>query len=123
MYVRITYDPSGLIEVEATSTSTGKKAGMVIRDNVSNLTEADIAKRLKQMQKFKLHPREDEENTAFLARIRRLYEMATGDDRHLLQGMLMEFEGALEGQDPAEISRMRGDMGETLDRIDDYYVS
>ena len=123
MFVRITYDPSGLIEVEATSITDGKKAGLVIRDNVSNLTEADIAKRLKQMQAFKMHPREDEENTAFLARIRRLYEMASGDDRHLLQGMLMEFEGALEGQDPAEISRMRGDMGETLDRIDDYYVS
>jgi len=123
MTVRITYDPSGLIDVEATAQSTGKQAGIVIRENVTGLTDEQIKTRLQHMKSLKLHPREDEENVAFLARIRRLYEMASGDDRSMLQGMLMQFEGALEGQDPSTIAQMRGDMAGTLDAIDDYYVS
>ncbi|MEM8578858.1 MAG: Hsp70 family protein [Pseudomonadota bacterium] len=123
MRVRITYDPSGLIDVEGVASSTGVQAGIVIKENVTGLTEEQIASRLAAMNSLKMHPREDEENIAFLARIRRLYEMASGDDRSVLQRMLMEFEGALEGQDGAVIMRMRGDMASTLDAIDDYYVS
>ncbi|MEP4979138.1 Hsp70 family protein [Ascidiaceihabitans sp.] len=123
MMVRITYDPSGLIDVEAVSTSTGKKAGVVIRDNVVGLSDADIKSKLKAMQKLKLHPREDEENTALLARIKRLYEMASGDDRTMVQNLLVEFETALTKQDPNLIETTRGEISEVLNRIDDYYVS
>ncbi|MEO0939277.1 MAG: Hsp70 family protein [Pseudomonadota bacterium] len=123
MTVRITYDPSGLIDVEATVQSTGKQAGIVIRENVSGLTEEQIDINLRQMATLKLHPREDEENVAFLARIRRLYEMASGDDRSMVQALLIQFEAALEGQDPDTIARLRGELGGTLDAIDDHYVS
>lgn len=121
--VRITYDSSGLIQVDGRSLSTGKSAGVVIRDNVTNMSEADIAKRLKAMEKLKLHPREDEANTAVLARIRRLFEMASGDDRHALSNMLMKFEAALARQDAKEIERERGEVTAVLDRLDDFYVS
>lgn len=123
MSVRITYDPSGLIDVEAVSTSTGKKAGVVIEDNVVGLSAAEIRSKLKAMAKLKLHPRADEENTALLARIKRLYEMASGDDRTMVQGLLIDFETVLAKQDPADIEKARGQISEILNRIDDYYVS
>ncbi len=121
--IRATYDSSGLIQVEGRSLSTGKTAGTVIRDNVTDLSDADIAKRLKAMEKLKLHPREDEVNTAVLARIRRLFEMASGDDRHALSNLLMRFEAALARQDNTEIAKERGEITEVLDRLDDFYVS
>lgn len=123
MSVRITYDPSGLIDVEAVSSSTGRKAGVVIKDNVVGLSDAEIKSKLKALQKFKMHPREDEENTALLARIKRLYEMASGADRTMVQGLLVEFEGVLAKQDPTDIATARGEITEVLNRIDDYYVS
>lgn len=123
MAVRITYDPSGLIEVEGRSLSTGEKAGTVIRQNADGLSETEIAARLKALERLKLHPREQEENTALLARLRRVYEMAGGADRPAVQHMLIEFEAVLLGQDPATIDRLRASITGTLDRIDDYYVT
>lgn len=123
MAVRVTYDTSGLIEVEARSLSTGKTAQTVIRDNATGLSDSEIAARLRAMNGLKMHPREHEENTALLARIQRLYEMASGDDRRMVQDLLIRFEGALTTQDTAAIDTLRGDIGATLDRIDDYYVS
>lgn len=121
MTVRLSYDSSGLIEVEATTAND--KGGLVIKQNAPGLTEAEIAKRLKAMEKLKEHPRDAEENTALLARIRRLYEMASGDDRTMLSQILVRFEAALADQDPQEIDRARGEISRQLDAIDDYYVS
>jgi molecular chaperone HscC len=123
MSVRITYDPSGLIEVEGRSLTTGRAVGTVIRQNAASLDEAEIAARLRAMAKLKFHPREQEENTAFIARLRRVYEMANGDDRHVLQGMLMTFEAAITSQNLSVIDRLRGDMTRALEKVDDYYAS
>ena len=121
MAVRITCDPSGLIEVEGRALSTGKVASIVIRENATGLDEAEIDSRLAAMKMLKLHPREDEENTALLARLGRIYEMAMGDDRAAIRTMMASFEAALARQDLAEIAEMRGEMGKSLDRIDDFY--
>lgn len=121
--VRITYDTSGLIEVEGKSLTTGKTVQTVIRENVTEMSDADLAKRLKEMEKLKLHPREDEANTALLSRIRRLYEMASGADRHALSELLLRFEGVLAQQNPTQINDARGEISEILDRLDDFYVS
>jgi molecular chaperone HscC len=87
------------------------------------LSEAEVATRLRAMDRLKLHPRDQGENTALLARLRRVYEMAGGADRPAIQHMLIEFEAALLGQDPATIDRLRGNIAATLDLIDDYYVT
>lgn len=121
--VRITYDSSGLIEVEGRSLTTGRAAGTIIKQNADGLSEAEIAARLKAMAKLKLHPRHQEENTAFLARIRRVHEMSIGEDRNEIRNMLIAFEAALARQDTSVIDRLRGEMGEALNRVDDYYVS
>lgn len=121
MTLRLSYDSSGLIEVEATTKND--KGGLVIKQNAPGLTDAEIAKRLKAMEKLKEHPRDAEENIALLARIRRLYEMASGDDRTMLSHLMVQFEAVIADQDPQEIERVRGEISRQLDAIDDYYVS
>jgi molecular chaperone HscC len=121
MTLRLSYDSSGLIEVEATTKND--KGGLVIKQNAPGLTDAEIAKRLKAMEKLKQHPRDAEENIALLARIRRLYEMASGDDRTMLSQLMIRFEAILADQNPQEIERTRGEISRQLDAIDDYYVS
>lgn len=121
--VRITYDISGLIQIDTTTVADGNEASLVIDQNVKGMSEAEISKQLIAMKKLKLHPREDEENLALLARLRRIFEMTSGGDRHALREHLIGFEAALNDQDTKRIEKLRGDLNTLLDEIDDYYVT
>ncbi len=121
--LRISYDTSGLIEVDATSGSTGNQKNLVITSNTAGLSKSDIEKRLKFLSNYKTHPREDEENIAVAARLERLYAMATGNDRGYIQNLLIKFKSVVDEQNQAEIEKTRGEILEILKRIDDFYVS
>lgn len=121
--VRITTDPSGLVEVIATVVSTGLSETMVINTQDSRLSEDEIRDRLAALDNLKRHPRKDELNIATLNRINRLYEMTVGDDRNELREMYARFTSALERQIPEEIAELRVSLGKVLDNIDRFYVS
>ena len=121
--VRITTDQSGLVEVIATIGSTGESKSMVVETRDSRLSEEDIQSRLAKLENLKRHPRDDEVNAAILNRINRLYEMTTGNDREELGRMYAQFAGALERQDPREITPLREALAKTLNKIDRFYVS
>lgn len=122
--VRITYNTSGLIEVDARALSTQEKGkSLVIRTNAAGLDEDEIARQLRQMAKLKLHPRNQEENTALLARLRRVYELASGHDRPTVQRMLIDFEAALADQEETKIVTIRDELNDALDTVDDFYVT
>ena len=86
--VRFTYDINGLLEVEATVTSTGIKERVVIEGNPGLLTQKEIEKRLKSLQGLKIHPREKLENSVILARGERLYENALGEKREFIAELM-----------------------------------
>ncbi|OKH88974.1 Hsp70 family protein [Thalassospira sp. TSL5-1] len=119
----ITYDTSGLLEVEATVLSTGEKTGMVIEALADGLSEQDVAARLEKMKALKVHPRDNEVNQALLSRLRRVHEMALGNTRSQILTMIAQFDAVLNGRDPKEIERVRGELEEILDAFDDLYVS
>lgn len=123
MVVRITYDSSGLIEVEAHSNSLNHKEALVIETNATGLNKSEIKKRLEAMQAFKTHPAEDEHNIALLARLERLYSMAHGSDRIYIQSLILRFKSALQAQDVKKIETERGEILDIINRIDDFYVS
>ncbi|MGI9374012.1 MAG: hypothetical protein ACR2OJ_16110 [Hyphomicrobiales bacterium] len=50
-------------------------------------------------------------------------QLATGQDRLYVRSLISEFETVIETQDPAKITRSRGEITEALNRIDDFYVS
>jgi molecular chaperone HscC len=105
--IRFTYDPSGLLEVESHVISTDIRRTLVIEGNPGVLTPPEIATRLAQLSLLKVHPREQSENRALLARGKRLYEERLGPARHDIGEALAGFEAALVAQDPDRIQRAR----------------
>jgi molecular chaperone HscC len=61
--VRFTYDSSGLLEVRATTLSTGRVETLVIEGNPGLMQPEEIAKRLTELAKLRIHPRDDGDRT------------------------------------------------------------
>ncbi|MGG7566030.1 Hsp70 family protein [Rhodovulum sp. DZ06] len=118
--VRFTYDVSGVLEV-LTTASDGRETQLVIQNSAAALSEADIAQRLKELERIKRHPRDDAPNQAMSARLRAAYENALGDRRQAISGLIGRFEAALERQDPKLAAAEREEIAALLDRLGDGY--
>jgi molecular chaperone HscC len=116
--VRFTYDVNGLLEVEATVTSTGAMRRLVIEESPGVLTAQQIEERLRALAGLKIHPREQSENRALMARADRLYEQLLSAERDFLGEQIAAFDAVLNGQNATEIERAREDLVAVLDRFD-----
>ncbi len=116
--IRFTYDTSGLLEVDVTTLSTGRRETMVIEGNPGVLQPDEIAKRLAALAKLKVHPRDDLANRTLIARAERLYEERLGDTRAIIGEALGIFTIAIERQKPDEIERARQKLAALLDEFD-----
>ena len=121
--ILLTYDTSGLLEVETTLDSNGAKSNLVIEALVDGLSKQEIAVKLAKMKGLKVHPRENEVNRALIARLKRIYEMCLGPEREEISDMIVRFDAAMDERDPQEIDRVRGELEDKLDEFDDLYVS
>jgi molecular chaperone HscC len=115
--VRFTYDTDGILEVEVTSVATGATKRLVIEGRPGALTAEQIAQRLRALASLKVHPREQAENAALLARADRLYQEQLGDVRERVGAAHTRFAAALEGQDARVIAEERARLTDTLDQI------
>lgn len=115
---RFTYDINGLLEVEATVASTGLTRTVVIEQNPGVMSAREIAARLKALAGLKIHPRDQSENRALLARAERLYEERLGDLRDYLGQLITSFEAAMARQDPVEIQDAREKIHAILNEIE-----
>jgi molecular chaperone HscC len=116
--VRFTYDTSGLLEVDVAVPATGMTRNLVIVDEDDRRAAGDIAASRKRIEKLKVHPRDEAENVALLARAERAYEGFTGHVRDVIGQGLTEFQGALDKQDPRLIADAREGLGRLLDQIE-----
>ena len=116
--VRFTYDTSGLLEVDLEVPASGLKRNLVIVDEDDKRSQKDVEARRKLLEKLKVHPRDEAENVALLARAERAYEGFTGHVRDVIGQGLTEFLGALEKQDPRLIADARDGLGKLLDHIE-----
>ncbi|HLZ03126.1 MAG TPA: molecular chaperone HscC [Bradyrhizobium sp.] len=116
--VRFTYDSSGLLEVRATTLSTGRAETLVIEGNPGLMQPDEIARRLAALAKLKIHPRDDVQNRALIARAERLFEERLGDDRAAIGDALARFVAALDRQNPEEIDRARRSFFDLIEAID-----
>ncbi len=116
--VRFTYDTSGLLEVLATVVSTKKELRLIIEGNPGSMSRADIEKRLKELERIKVHPRAEAENQAIIARISKAYENSLGHRRDELTMLLREFEALLARQDPKAIVEARAHFSGILDQLE-----
>ena len=102
--VRFTYDINGLLEAEAVN-SAGQTSRLVLRNR--DMDEGEAARRLREMEALKLHPREQEVNRALSARGERLYAVTVGELRRQVAEMLDWFQEELDSREPVRMARAR----------------
>ena len=115
--VRYTYDVNGLLQVEVTEVATGVRRELVIEQNPGVLTAEQIRERLAALSSIKVHPRDQQANTAILARAERLYEELLAY-RDPIKHMIAEFQATLARQDPEEIDAVRERFSAALDQLE-----
>jgi len=116
--VRFTYDINGILEVEVKIASTGEIRRKIIENSPSTLTQEQIEDSLRKLAELKIHPRDQAENRALLARTERLYEESLGDKRHYIAQILTKYEAILEEQNLKEVERARKELSKILDRLE-----
>jgi molecular chaperone HscC len=116
--VRFTYDLDGLLEVEVTVVSSGKKQRLVIEGNPGVLTKEEIDRRFAALSRLKLHPRDEQVNRQLIARAERIYEESLGELRDVISAKLGEFQSVMGRQDRHEISRVHADLVAFLDYVE-----
>ena len=116
--VRFTYDTSGLLDVDVSVPANGTTRNLVIVDEEDRRSQKDVTESRKRLNKLKVHPRDEAENVAMVARAERAYEGFTGSAREVIGQGLTDFKGALEKQDPRIIADAREGLGRLIDEID-----
>lgn len=114
---RFTYDVNGLLQVEVTENATGVRHELILERNPGLLSADEIGARLQTLEALKIHPRDQQQNLALLARAERLYEESI-EDRERLQGWLAHFRQILESQDTRLVEQHRTELHEALDALE-----
>ena len=115
--MRFTYDINGLLQVEVTEHATQRRHELLLEQNPGLLTPEEIRARLAALAELKVHPRNQQENIAVLARAERLYEEFL-HERSQLQDWIMQFRAILDTQDVARIAHHRSQLAEALDALE-----
>jgi molecular chaperone HscC len=121
--VRFTYDVSGLLEVDVTVVSTGRKGNLVITELAGAMSDADINAALKKLAAIKVHPRDDAANLHLRARLDAAFAMARGDARNWVTDMLLTFDAAIDAQDKSALATLRHDLHAQLDTFEAQHVT
>jgi molecular chaperone HscC len=116
--VRFTYDVSGVLEVLVTVNATGETKQLILEGNPGSLSQAEIEKRLKELEKLKIHPRDVAENAVVINRLKAAYENHLGDIRMDIENRLAQFEHTLSKQNDTDIKLNRKSITEFLDDLD-----
>ena len=115
--VRFTYDINGILEVEVTVVSTGKSVTTVLSQSMD---EKELARRMKQLEKLKVHPKDMTENQLILERLQALYEEALPETRDRLMYHIRNFESTLAEQDPRRIRKYREFLEHMIASLEHY---
>lgn len=116
--ITYTYDINSLLQVEVKVLSSGIIRKAVIQGDKSTLSDEEINERFEKLKYLKMNPRDDEENRLVIHRGERLYEESSGNERILINSLLMEFDRCLEKQDRIEIERKRKELIRAFDKIE-----
>jgi len=109
---------NGLLEVDMTVNSTGRKETLLIEQTPGRLTSQQIAAARKDLERLKFHPREALPNTTAMARADSLFIELTGPTRELLGQAIAVFRGALDAQDPNSIAEARRRLLDLVEHIE-----
>lgn len=105
-YVRFTYDINGVLEVNIFIPVTNERRQLVIVNKDLRLSNAQVAEKLKEFEKIKLNPAQDEENRYLLAWGERLYTQCEGTVKEDVFQKMQNFRRLL-SEDPYRIPKAR----------------
>lgn len=120
--LRYTYDINGILVVDVMVLSTGISKQLVIRNQGIRMSDQEIADKLKELEKLKIHPREDETNRELLARAEKLYCETTGALRDEVELRTCYFNNLLAKQDPYRIQRGQKQFAQFLAYVETYLM-
>jgi molecular chaperone HscC len=120
--VRFSYDINGLLAVDATEADSGATVSAVIQQLGKQMTPEQVEQALRQLERLKVHPRDQQENAYLIARANRLYEDRLGEERQWVAQALAQFEVALGKQDERTIRQARDEIRRLLDQLDRTFV-
>ena len=115
--VRFTYDINGLLEVDVVG-KDGQSGRLVLQG--SGMTEAEVEKRLKELESLKMHPREQEGPRTLIARGQRLYAMTVGQLRDQVAYMLDWYQMQLSTQEQLRIAKASRRAADFFDQAEAY---
>lgn len=116
--VRLSYDSSGLLEVDVEVPLTGAKHNLVIIDEEDRKAAQDLDSRRQALAALKHHPREEAANQALLARAERCFEEFLGDMRAAVGEGTLAFTAALDAQNPRRIADAAAGLTALLDALE-----
>ena len=115
--VRFTYDINGLLEVEAVN-EAGQAERLVLQNQ--DMTAEEAERRLRELSRLKLHPREQEECRAMAARGERLYAVTVGELRERVGAMLDWYQRVLSTQETLKIAKATRRLDRFFDQAEAY---
>lgn len=115
--VRLTYDINGILQVDVTRIGTNNTKSKTIISN-NTLSDDEIRKKLAELEKLKIHPRNNDEVKYLNARAQRLFEESKADTRALIRSRLQYFNSVVESQNLRKIREASVNFSKFLDIID-----
>ncbi|MCH7331711.1 Hsp70 family protein [Acinetobacter modestus] len=117
--VRFSYNPNGILDVDVEVPITGEKLQKVVINHQSVMSTEQVEQARKQLQKLKIHPRDNLMNKSLLLRAERLFSERTGDIRLQIGERTQQFNHILNLQDERQIREVRQYFEAFLNEIED----
>lgn len=115
--VRFTYDINGILIVDVKVLSTGQSVSRVISQNMS---EKELQRKVDELQKLKVHPKEITENMLVMEKLKALFEEVPPYMREHVQNFIRNFEMVLEGQNTRRIAKYRRFLEQMIAQMEGY---
>jgi molecular chaperone HscC len=115
--VRFTYDINGLLEVNVTNRQ-GQTSNLILQNK--DMSQEEAERRLKELSALKLHPREQAEHRAIIARGERLYAVTVDGLRERVAYMLDWYQAQLSTQEPLKAAKAARRVSDFFDSVEAY---
>ena len=118
--VRFSYDINGILDVDITVVSTGKKYSKTILRDRHQLSSEEILKRRMALSKLKIHPREDEFYQFLMARAEHLFQNLLNEQRAILTDYIRNYEAVIESQNLSKIKKAHRLFEKQLEQLENW---
>ncbi len=113
--VRFTYDINGILIADVTVVSTGEKVSKVVSQNMS---EADLSRKIHELEKLKVHPKDFSGNRLIMEKLYSLYEEVPTYLRDQISKYIRSFELLLAKQNPRSIKKYRSFLEQIINQLE-----